>query len=158
MNVQRNQPRARAAPPRAAGFSLIELMIVLAIIAIIAAIAYPSYERSVLKSHRADVESLLTQDSQILERCYTQYFTYAPTSSTAAANCGPAMIRTSEHGYYTLTYPPTTLSASTYVLTATAQGVQQKDTDCQTFKLSSTGQKTALSAGGTDNTTECWTH
>ncbi|MBU6508933.1 MAG: prepilin-type N-terminal cleavage/methylation domain-containing protein, partial [Gammaproteobacteria bacterium] len=48
------------------GFSLIELMVVVAIIAIIAAIAYPSYERSVLKSHRSDAENLLTQDAQIL--------------------------------------------------------------------------------------------
>lgn len=131
-----------------AGFSLIELMIVLAIIAIIAAIAYPSYERSVLRSHRSDVEALLTQDSQILERCYTQYFSYNN------ANC-QALVTTSEHGYYLLATnaPPT---ATSYILTATAQGTQQKDTECQTFTLSSTGQKTALNSSGADNTAQCW--
>lgn len=144
------------APEPAAGFSLIELMIVLAIIAIIAAIAYPSYERSVLRSHRSDVEALLTQDSQILERCYTQYFMYLQPS-TVTNNCSPVpIITTSEHGYYAAS--ATTLTASTYVLTATAQGNQQKDTECQTFTLSSTGQKTAQNASGGDNTAQCWGH
>lgn len=135
-----------------AGFSLIELLIVLAIIAVIAAIAYPSYERSVLRSHRSDVEALLTQDSQILERCYTQYFSYSPSGT---ANCSPPpLVSTSQHGYYTAS--ATTLTATTYVLTATAQGAQQKDTDCQTFTITNTGQKTAFSAGGADNSSSCW--
>lgn len=143
---------------RTAGFSLIELLIVLAIIAIIAAIAYPSYERSVLRSHRSDVEALLTQDSQILERCYTQYFMYQQPS-TASNNCAPVpLITTSEHGYYTLSPPTGSVSASTYLLTAIALGTQQKDTECQTFTLSSTGEKTAKSASGATNTAQCWGH
>lgn len=148
-----------SAPQPAAGFSLIELMIVLAIIAIIAAIAYPSYERSVLRSHRSDVEALLTQDSQILERCYTQYFMYLQPSG-ASNNCAPVpLITTSEHGYYTLANSSTSsMTATSYMLTATAQGTQQKDTECQTFTLSSTGQKTAQNAGGADNTAQCWGH
>lgn len=150
-----NPSPAQARSSRAPGFSLIELLIVLAIIAIIAAITYPSYERSVLRSHRSDVEALLTQDAQILERCYTQYFTYTPSATN---NCNPMpFITTSEHGYYTLTTPPS-VTSTTYSLSATAQGVQQKDTECQTFTLTSTGQKTALSAGGTDNSAQCWTH
>ncbi|HKV96485.1 MAG TPA: type IV pilin protein [Gammaproteobacteria bacterium] len=128
------------------GFTLIELMIVVAIVAIIAAIAYPSYERSVLKSHRADVESMLTQDAQILERCYTQYFSYTN-------NACPSLTTTSEHGYYSLA---STIAAAAYVLTATAQGNQTRDTSCFTFKLDNTGKKSAFSSGGTDNSTTCW--
>ena len=131
------------------GFTLIELMIVVAIVAIIAAIAYPSYERSVLKSHRADVESMLTQDAQILERCYTQYFSY----NNAAC---PTLTSASEHGYYSLTPAGGSISATVYVLTATAQGTQTRDTACQTFKLDNTGKKSAFSSGGTDNSTTCW--
>ncbi|MDE2090949.1 MAG: prepilin-type N-terminal cleavage/methylation domain-containing protein [Gammaproteobacteria bacterium] len=126
------------------GFSLVELMVVVTIIAIIAAITYPSYERSVLKSHRADAEALLTQDAQILERCYTQYFAY----NNAAC---PAIATTSTNGYYTLT-PTPTIAATTYVLNATAIGTQANDTVCLTFTLTNTGQKTATNGGGTN----CW--
>lgn len=129
------------------GFTLIELMIVVAIVAIIAAIAYPSYERSVLKAHRSDVESMLTQDAQILERCYTQYFTYNN-------NACPSLTTTSEHGYYSLAAG--SIAAAAYVLTATAQGNQTRDTSCITFKLDNTGKKSAFSSGGTDNSTTCW--
>lgn len=128
------------------GFTLIELMIVVAIVAIIAAIAYPSYQRSVLKAHRSDVESMLTQDAQILERCYTQYFTY----NNGAC---PTLTTTSEHGYYSLA---STITAAAFVLTATAQGNQTRDTSCITFKLDNTGKKSAFSSGGTDNSTTCW--
>ncbi|HKT32140.1 MAG TPA: type IV pilin protein [Gammaproteobacteria bacterium] len=130
------------------GFTLIELMIVVAIVAIIAAIAYPSYQRSVLKSHRADVESMLTQDAQILERCYTQNFSYNN-------NC-PTLTSASEHGYYSLTPAGGSISATAFVLTATAQGYQTKDTSCITFKLDNTGKKSAFSSGGTDNSSTCW--
>lgn len=131
------------------GFTLIELMIVVAIVAIIAAIAYPSYQRSVLKSHRADVESMLTADAQILERCYTQYFSYNN-------NTCPTLTTTSEHGYYSLTSPAASIAAAAFVLTATAQGNQTRDTSCITFKLDNTGKKSAFSSAGTDNSTTCW--
>ncbi|MGI0119476.1 type IV pilin protein [Zooshikella sp. RANM57] len=54
------------------GFSLIELMIVVAIIAIIAAIAYPSYQNHVLRTRRADAQAALMQMSQAMERAYTE--------------------------------------------------------------------------------------
>ncbi|MBU6421125.1 MAG: prepilin-type N-terminal cleavage/methylation domain-containing protein [Gammaproteobacteria bacterium] len=130
------------------GFSLIELMVVVAIIAIIAAIAYPSYERSVLKSHRSDAENLLTQDAQILERCYTQYFSYKN------GTCSPPLATYTQYRYYTAV--TTVLAASTYVLTATAVGNQTKDTQCASFTIDNTGKKTALTASATTNSTACW--
>jgi type IV pilus assembly protein PilE len=143
--------RAQAlAGHRYPGFSLIELMVVVAIIAIIAAIAYPSYEKSVLRSHRSDAENLLTTDAQILERCYTQYFAYN------SANCSPPLATSTQYAYYTLSPAGGSLAASTYVLTAIAQGTQTKDTDCATFKIDNTGNKTAYAASGATNTSTCW--
>lgn len=134
---------------RLVGFSLIELMVVVAIIAIIAAIAYPSYERSVLKSHRSDAENLLTTDSQILERCYTQNFSYV-------AACTPSLATSTQYHYYLLGTAAGAVQASTYVLTANAIGNQTKDTQCATFTIDNTGKKTALTSAAVTNSTACW--
>ncbi|MGH8413442.1 MAG: type IV pilin protein [Gammaproteobacteria bacterium] len=139
---------------KVSGFSLIELMIVLAIIAIIAAIAYPSYERSVMRSDRSDATSALSQDAQVMERCYTQYFAYnnATCTTAAASLAGPT-----QNGFYTISFP-TAPTTSTYLIQATAVAGkrQASDTDCQTFTLDNTGAKVSLTAGAVTSSTECW--
>ena len=61
---------------RAAGFTLIELMIVVAIVAIIAAIAYPSFAEQVRKSRRAQAKADLLEVAQLAERYRTVHNTY----------------------------------------------------------------------------------
>jgi len=58
------------------GFTLIELMIVVAIVAILAAVAYPSYLDSVRKGKRAEGRTALIETLQQQERYMTQYNTY----------------------------------------------------------------------------------
>ena len=58
------------------GFTLIELMIVVAIIGILASIAYPSYHDSVLKGRRAEARTAIAELMQQQERYMTQNNTY----------------------------------------------------------------------------------
>ncbi len=63
------------------GFTLIEIMIVVAIVAIIAAFAYPSYVEQVRKSKRSDAQIGLQQIVQRQEAYFSRTFSYASTLS-----------------------------------------------------------------------------
>ena len=63
------------------GFTLIELMIVVAIVGILAAVAYPSYQESIRKSKRAEGRTALMEVLQQQERYMTQNNTYLAFSS-----------------------------------------------------------------------------
>ena len=121
-----------------AGFTLIELMIVVAIVAILAAIAFPSYARYVEQARRADAKSALMDAAQRLERCYTQTNTYV----------GCTVAATSPDGYYTITAP--TQTATAFTLSAAPTGVQT-DSPCGTYTLDSDGTR----GSGGDND-RCW--
>lgn len=129
----------------ASGFSLIELMIVVAVVGILAAIAIPAYRSYVLKSNRTDAMRVLTNNAQILRRCYSQTFTF---------NTGcPALPTTSPNNDYTVV---NTVGASTYSLVATATGAQAADTTCNSFTVDQTGKQSALNSGGVDESMTCW--
>jgi len=66
------------------GFSLIELMIVVAVLGILAAVAIPSYNSYVLRSKRTECRAAIMQVMQQQERYFTQQNTYLAYMSTAA--------------------------------------------------------------------------
>ena len=68
---------------RVRGFSLIELMIVVAIVAILASVAYPSYRDSVLKGRRGEARAALAELMQQQERYMTQHNKYLTFSAGA---------------------------------------------------------------------------
>jgi len=154
MGRQKNMQRSRSAER---GFTLIELMIAILIVAIIAAIAYPSYRKTVLKAHRTDAKSMLTQVAQQQERWFTRQNTYAANLTTLGYSANTVA---SDEGYYTvtLTIPGGCTSGTTvscFQATATATGGQADDTDCRTMTIDEQGQKTATDSSGAA-ATDCW--
>jgi type IV pilus assembly protein PilE len=124
------------------GFTLIELMIVVAVIGILAAITYPSYQDYVKKARRAEAQTVMlntvNREEQFLldQRQYSTSFTalgVAHDSYTCvAANCS--------NNWYTITITVTNANTPpTYTITADAIGGQADDGD---LTLDSTGNKT----------------
>jgi len=135
------------------GFTLIELMIVVAIIGILAAIALPQYSDYVTRSRRIDGQSTLLQVAQELERCYTQFSAYDNDSCSVVE--ASAVSQASPEDYYLVT--ASTLSASTFTLTATPQDTQKTndEANCKTLTLTHLGEQGATD-GNDDPTDECW--
>ncbi|MEJ5207493.1 type IV pilin protein [Denitratimonas sp. CY0512] len=129
----------------AKGFTLIELMIVVAIVAILAAIAYPSYQEHVRKTRRAQARVDIMQTVQLLERYYSARNTYVGFTPTSISSppTGTA--------FYTLTVAGP-LSASAFTISAEPQGAQADD-KCGTLTINqagSKGQKTGMTVA------DCW--
>lgn len=144
---------------RHAGFTLIELMVVLVIGAILVTVAAAGYSYEIRKSRRTEARTAL-MDLAGREEAYNSTMN---TYTTTPANVGypgglPLTVGT---GYYQVNIcspacAPSVAPAPSFSITATPIGVQTSDTQCASFSVDSTGQQYAADAGGTDQTQACW--
>ena len=133
---------------KVAGFTLIELMVVVAVIAILASIAYPSYQEQIRKSRRAQAKADLVELTQVLERFRTVNNTY--DGADAASGFFDASPRNGgEHYELTLNDDA---DATSFILTATPTSDSQLKDRCGTLTINQAGVK-GNSRGNYD---DCW--
>lgn len=137
------------------GFSLIELMIVVAIVAILAAVALPSYQRYLQRGARAEAKTILMESAGILERNYTANGCYHVTDGdcSGAATVTAPFLQSPKTGTARYTISLTTISAQAYTLRAVPTGSQTGEV-CGNLTLTHTGQMGVSGAGVT--VAECW--
>lgn len=125
------------------GFTLIEILIVVAIIGIIITIGYPSLTEYVNKGRRAEVAGLLSEQAQILERFYSNKNVYTGATGLSAGN-----------DFYTINQ---TLADQTFTLTAVRRAGKAMAADkCGDFTITNTGVRSMVNAKAGLVAKDCW--
>ncbi|TDK34117.1 type IV pilin protein [Luteimonas terrae] len=131
------------------GFTLIELMIVVAVIAILASIALPAYQDAIRKGRRGQAKADLVDLAQVMERYRTvqgRYATAIPSGMEKSPRTGTA--------WYDISFTSTPTDTA-FQLQAVPKDAQRKDVRCMTLTLNQAGKKD-IAGGATGTAQDCW--
>jgi type IV pilus assembly protein PilE len=136
----------------AAGFTLMELMIVVAIIAILMAIAIPNYSNYIIRSKLTDAQNNLSATRVLMEQYYQDNRQY--TNITTPGNCGASM---PTDAYFSYTCALDTVNGNPGY-TITASGINGTQTANFAFTIDQSNNRGTQNANGWYTTPQasCW--
>lgn len=132
------------------GFTLIEVMIVVAIVGILSAVAYPSYVAYIMRSNRSAAQGYMLEVSNLQQRYLLDARAYAPNLATLSTSA-PSNVSPNYDIKIALT--GTTPPGFTVTATPVVGSQSSRDTACGTMSVDETGAKTA---SGTSGPAGCW--
>jgi type IV pilus assembly protein PilE len=137
----------------ARGFTLVEMMIVVAVVSLLGMVALPAYQSSVAKARRADARTALSTAAQMMERYLTENPAAGYASATLSDTAGPTVVykTRSDNGNYLLSL--SNQAQLTFTLKAVPQGSQASD-GCGTFTLNEHGDRGVI--GANRSSAQCW--
>jgi type IV pilus assembly protein PilE len=145
------------------GFTLVEMMVVVAVIAILSAIAFPAYSKFVQRSRRVEAQTLINTVMQAQEKFFSTYNRYT-ANLTAAGPVGlgiaphpggpqcPAGLVLSENCYYSVTAVLVGVGNQDVQIVAAPRRTQTTD-KCGSLQATAAGVKTF---SGTIDNGKCW--
>jgi type IV pilus assembly protein PilE len=142
------------------GFTLIELMIVVAIVGVLASLAYPAYTGQLARGKRADARVQLATAQQWIEKFYSENYNYATdtagNAATTAFNAQP--FSTSPRAgdgaaVYTISLTVAATSQSYTVTAVPLSGGSMAADSCGSLSLTNTGRRGNT---GTNSVLSCW--
>ncbi len=152
--ASRGACRGAVARKFAQGFTLIELMLVVAVAGVLSGVAYPSFMGQLQKIRRADAMVALLQVQAAQERWRANNLAYGTLAEIGVA-------ATSAAGHYTLLIAAA--SATGYEIVAAAAGSQVHDTACRHLRLRVDGGNLVQASGadaatnnGAQQNRQCW--
>jgi type IV pilus assembly protein PilE len=149
--------------PKHHGFTLIELMIVVAVIALLAAIAIPSYNAYIQRSHRAEAKNFLMAVAQRLEQNYSLSGSYNVTQDGVAVGApfivqaGLSQVPAGDAARYNISFVGGAPAAAAFVLQAVPVNAQVGD-ECGILLLNQQNLKGANNVldNRAELTVRCW--
>lgn len=143
------------AQARAAGFTLIEIMVALALVAITTLAAVTSYRHQLRRGHRAEAAQALLLAAAEQEKFHLAYGTYGTRLDARAGDDPPGLPVASRtpSGHYTIAVPLAT--AAEFRIVATASG-NRGDPACRVMSIDESGRRLAQGPAGTDTAGRCW--